>query len=67
MSGMARGKTADAAPMPAVPSAISAASDTAHTATTAATCSRRTPWRRMKAFWAPMAMIRPALAAMPRK
>jgi len=67
MIGTTIGSRSDTRPMPAVPSAISSTSDRVHTATTAPTCSRRMPWRRMKAFCAPIAMIRPAQVAMPRK
>ncbi|OLE23006.1 MAG: hypothetical protein AUG49_17380 [Catenulispora sp. 13_1_20CM_3_70_7] len=57
------------APRPPTPAAISTASETAQIATIVPTCSRRTPWRRTYAFWAPMATIsdrpvpRPAAAA----
>ena len=44
--------------MPATPSRISSRSDTAQTATTMATCERWMPWRRTKAFCAPMATMR---------
>src|SRR5689334_23022123 len=44
---------------------MSARSDTAQTATTAPTCSTRRPWRRTKAFCAPIATIRPRPRARP--
>ena len=46
------------APKPATPAAIRSASDSAQTRHTANTCWRSSPWRRTKAFWAPMATIR---------
>src|SRR5438270_13732588 len=44
---------------------MSARSEAAQTATTAPTCSSRRPWRRTKAFCAPMATMRPSPRASP--
>ena len=51
--------------MPITPAVINKASANAQNSTTLPTCSRRNPWRRTKAFCAPMATISPKLKAMP--
>ena len=60
---MSCGEEEISVPSPATPAAISSASDSAQIRLSTKTCCRKSPWRRMKAFWAPIAMISEA----PRK
>src|SRR5438046_1677539 len=53
------------APRPRMPLEIRSASESAQVRTTGRTCSRRRPWRRTNAFWAPIATISESAVAIP--